>query len=386
MHECHRPLLVVAIVVHPQYSRGLMSSPLASTPQTTLSGCIISTPLGSWCLVNAKVISTATSTVVFAQSTTTDERVALKIISKDVSIEHVTAEIEALRSLRHPNIVHFIDASWHSDSCILVCELAEQDLFERISTRGCLTESLARQLFQQLMRGLAHCHSMGYAHRDVKPENLLLCGNNQLKITDFGHSMKLEGKKLGEEFCGTPRYRAPEVCSREPYDPRCIDVWSSGVTLYVMVKGSFPFTEATPMCENFVKACHGDWSILDNFSEELQHLLRRMMHPEAHQRATVAEVLASEWLTEGSIGEGNLLGTTSFDRGCETPRPCRPISVDVVPHQTSKKRKPNYEERLSDEIEIEIDLGCEIKFAMGAESKGYLNAHPKRNKVKKLQL
>ncbi|KAJ8428954.1 hypothetical protein Cgig2_003285 [Carnegiea gigantea] len=120
----------------------------------------------------------------------------------------------------------------------------------------------ARYFFQQLISGVSYCHSMQICHRDLKLENTLLDGSPapRLKICDFGYSKSSLLHSRPKSTVGTPAYIAPEVLSRREYDGKIgstdeadiednlrhimmADVWSCGVTLYVMLVGAYPFED-----------------------------------------------------------------------------------------------------------------------------------------------
>ncbi|XP_074353068.1 serine/threonine-protein kinase SAPK2-like [Apium graveolens] len=104
---------------------------------------------------------------------------------------------------------------------------------------------IARFFFQQLISGVSYCHSMHICHRDLKLENTLLDGSlaPRVKICDFGYSESSVFHSQPKSTVGTPAYVAPEVLSRKAYDRKISDVWSCGVTLYVMLVGTYPFSD-----------------------------------------------------------------------------------------------------------------------------------------------
>ena len=119
------------------------------------------------------------------------------------------------------------------------------ELFDRIVRAGRFSEDEARFFFQQLVSGVAYCHAEGVCHRDLKLENTLLDGGAapRLKICDFGYSKSALFDSQPKSTVGTPAYIAPEVLSRKQYDGEVADVWSTGVTLYVMLVGAYPFED-----------------------------------------------------------------------------------------------------------------------------------------------
>ncbi|KAK6128676.1 hypothetical protein DH2020_037588 [Rehmannia glutinosa] len=142
--------------------------------------------------------------------------------------ENVQREIINHRSLRHPNIVRFKEVLLTPTHLAIVMEYASGgELFERISNAGRFNEN------EQI------------CHRDLKLENTLLDGSPapRLKICDFGYSKSSLLHSQPKSTVGTPAYIAPEVLHRKEYDGKIADVWSCGVTLYVMLVGSYPFED-----------------------------------------------------------------------------------------------------------------------------------------------
>ena len=131
----------------------------------------------------------------------------------------------------------------------LVLEFAGLELFEFFFHTGGFTEAAAASYAAQLLGGLAHCHSRGVFHRDVKPENLLLNDAFQLKIVDFGLAAFDDGELLREPV-GTCAYMAPEIlgaCERgEPvsYAGGPADAWSAAVVCFLLCKGAPPCSAA----------------------------------------------------------------------------------------------------------------------------------------------
>ena len=92
----------------------------------------------------------------------------------------------------------------------------------------------------QLLQGLAYMHSRQICHRDIKLDNLIYQEETEtLKIIDFGFAASCKEKL--KVICGTPRYIAPEIVAKKEYSGTAADVWSSGVTMYIMLTGNLPF-------------------------------------------------------------------------------------------------------------------------------------------------
>ncbi|XP_050272708.1 serine/threonine-protein kinase SRK2A-like isoform X1 [Quercus robur] len=263
----------------------------------------------------------------------TKELVAMKYIERGHKIdENVAREIINHRSLRHPNIIRFKEVVLTPTHLAIVMEYAAGgELFERICSAGRFSEDEARYFFQQLISGVFYCHSMvintkifrvisvsflclvltfpliyfvlkQICHRDLKLENTLLDGSPapRLKICDFGYSKSSLLHSRPKSTVGTPAYIAPEVLSRREYDGKLADVWSCGVTLYVMLVGAYPFEDpADP--KNFRKTINRimavQYKIPDyvHISQECKHLLSRIFVASPSRRITIKEIKSHPW-------------------------------------------------------------------------------------------
>uniref|UniRef100_A0A1D1YMQ0 non-specific serine/threonine protein kinase n=1 Tax=Anthurium amnicola TaxID=1678845 RepID=A0A1D1YMQ0_9ARAE len=234
----------------------------------------------------------------------TKELVAMKYIEKGYRIdENVAREIINHRSLRHPNIIRFKEVVLTPTHLAIVMEYAAGgELFDRICNAGRFSEDEARFFFQQLISGVSYCHHMQICHRDLKLENTLLDGSPapRLKICDFGYSKSSLLHSRPKSTVGTPAYIAPEVLSRREYDGKLADVWSCGVTLYVMLVGSYPFEDPHDP-RNFRKTIGrimlAQYKIPDyvHISKDCRDLLKRIFVSNSSRRITIREIKNHPW-------------------------------------------------------------------------------------------
>eukprot|EP00271_Cylindrocystis_brebissonii_P013657 TRINITY_DN3372_c0_g1_i1.p1 TRINITY_DN3372_c0_g1~~TRINITY_DN3372_c0_g1_i1.p1 ORF type:complete len:334 (-),score=49.42 TRINITY_DN3372_c0_g1_i1:647-1648(-) len=234
----------------------------------------------------------------------TKEQVAVKYIERGEKIdENVQREIINHRSLRHPNIVRFKEVLLTPTHIAIVMEFAAGgELFERICNAGRFSEDEARFFFQQLVSGISYCHAMQICHRDLKLENTLLDGSPapRLKICDFGYSKSSLLHSQPKSTVGTPAYIAPEVLSKKGYDGKSADVWSCGVTLYVMLVGAYPFEDPDDP-RNFRKTIGRIMSVqyvippYVRLSPDCKHLLSRIFTANPAKRITMAEIKQHDW-------------------------------------------------------------------------------------------
>jgi uncharacterized protein (TIGR03067 family) len=200
--------------------------------------------------------------------------VALKVLNRSLTgrpemWDRFRREIKAAARLTHPNIVHAYDAEQAGDSHFLVMEYVEgKSLAAVVAERGPLPVAEACDCIRQAALGLQHAHERGMVHRDVKPQNLMLTPQGQVKILDFGLARlaresvppagvpqtgpRAEGRgpeavtQVGTVM-GTPDYIAPEqACNAHEADIRA-DIYSLGCTLYDLLAGHAPFPEGTPV-------------------------------------------------------------------------------------------------------------------------------------------
>ncbi|PRP87597.1 hypothetical protein PROFUN_04624 [Planoprotostelium fungivorum] len=141
-------------------------------------------------------------------------------------------EIEILRSVKHPNVLSLIEYFESESQIDLVLEfMTGGELFEQIVQRGNFSERDASTIIEQVLQGLAYLHSMGVAHRDLKP----------VVVADFGLAKNFGRGELLQTHCGTPSYAAPEVVRGDDVYDKAVDLWSVGVITYVLLAGFFPF-------------------------------------------------------------------------------------------------------------------------------------------------
>src|SRR3954451_2306933 len=199
------------------------------------------------------------STVYAAVDERLDRLVAVKVMSAALSADpafsdRFAREARAAARLTHLNVVSVYDqgadVSADGQHVFLVMELVEgRTLRELLRERGRLTPAEAISIMEPVLSALSAAHRAGLAHRDVKPENILLSDDGIVKVADFGLARAVESDATATRtglMMGTVAYCAPEQISKGSTDPRS-DVSSAGIVLFELLTGSPPYKGESAM-------------------------------------------------------------------------------------------------------------------------------------------
>ncbi|NJL92550.1 MAG: serine/threonine protein kinase [Anaerolineae bacterium] len=179
-------------------------------------------------------------------------QVAVKILrpsltSDPVFLERFRQEARNVANLQHPQIVTVHDVGQDGNTYYIVMELIEgDDLKKLIRAEAPLPIDRALDIAIKICAGIGYAHRAGLVHADVKPQNVLMLAQDQLKVTDFGIAQALAASRPNERqkvVWGSPHYFAPEQ-ARGEYPTPAADVYSIGVVLFEMLTGRLPFTGA----------------------------------------------------------------------------------------------------------------------------------------------
>jgi len=226
--------------------------------------------------------------------------------------EKMNEEIKVMRVLDHPNIVHLYESFEDRRKIHLVFELCEGgQLLDHICLEGRLTESVASSCVRQMFLAVNYLHQNLVVHRNLKCESWLLAKPGSLdhallKLADFHHCRRFcQGKPMFTKV-GTPSYMAPEVISGR-YSEK-VDVWSLGVTLYILLSGNEPFGGKNSK-RLLRQVQFGDvvtegqrWS---NVSDDAKNLVKTLLLKSPSVRPKAQEVLRNaRWLQASGVNDG----------------------------------------------------------------------------------
>src|SRR3954466_15478565 len=188
------------------------------------------------------------STVYKAFDTTLERCVAIKLMHRPLAqdsdqLERFRREARAVAQLNHPHIVGVIDAGEDDGAPFIVFEFVDgETLKERIKRNGRLAIPEAIAYAIEIARALGAAHAQGIAHRDAKPQNVLIDEEGAAKVTDFGIARTLdqEGLTADGRVLGTTDYVSPEQALGHPVTAQP-DLYSLGIVLFEMLTGDVPF-------------------------------------------------------------------------------------------------------------------------------------------------
>jgi serine/threonine-protein kinase len=176
-----------------------------------------------------------------------NRNVAVKILKDEYARddefrEHFKAESQAVAKLAHPNIVAVYDYSKLPDCQYIVMELLEGiTLKQYMEKKGPLSCKEALHFATQTAKALSHAHEKGIIHRDIKPQNIMVGKDGNIKVADFGIAyLQNESAPESSETMGSIHYISPEQARGEKIDARS-DIYSLGVVMYEMLTGALPY-------------------------------------------------------------------------------------------------------------------------------------------------
>ncbi|CAM9242995.1 unnamed protein product [Scytosiphon promiscuus] len=228
-------------------------------------------------------------------------------------------EVQTLWGMECPSLIDFVGGYLKDGSIHVVLEYMDRGSLGDVihDWRGMeYGEDLMAAITLQILWGLGYLHYEHHVHRDVKPQNILLNSNGEVKLSDFGIARELEGETdLAQTMVGTIRYMSPERLAGTGYGVAA-DVWSLGVVLLEMAARRLPFENAVSQIELHDRLEARSWSasqeravddlvkLVPGHSPEFEEVLRGCLQAHPEERLRPEELLELEWFARESTGSG----------------------------------------------------------------------------------
>lgn len=219
---------------------------------STLDERLIGSDLGNF-LVIGLLGTGGMSTVYLAKEKLLDRKVALKVFPKRLAesqrdlLQAFLQDARTSSRIIHPNVITIFYVGYAQELYFVAMELMEGgSLRDVLAKEGALAFERSLNYCIQAARGLFCAHELGIVHRDVKPANLMLTKDGNLKVADFGlaHQFELDTAIRNDSTMGTPLYMAPELCVGNSPTPRS-DIYALGVTLFSLLTNQRPYMANT---------------------------------------------------------------------------------------------------------------------------------------------
>ncbi|KAE8382098.1 calcium/calmodulin dependent protein kinase [Aspergillus bertholletiae] len=221
----------------------------------------------------------------------------------------IKEEIAIMKKLNHHNLVSLIEVldDPTEDSLYMVMEMCKKGVVMKVGLEeraDPYDDELCRCWFRDLVLGIEYLHAQGIVHRDIKPDNCLITGDDVLKVVDFGVSEMFEkdSDMFTAKSAGSPAFLPPELCVVKHGDVsgKAADIWSMGVTLYCLRYGRLPF-EKQSIFELYeaIKAdpvaCEGETD------ESFKDLMSRILEKDPSKRIQMNELREHPWVTRNGV-------------------------------------------------------------------------------------
>ena len=258
------------------------------------------------------------STIYKCRHNITNKIYALKEITIDKNKNKkklsIKREFEIMRKLNHNNIVkiHDVIIDTQLNNIYFIMDYYENGDLSYFLNKQPLKEKFTRKYMKQLSNGLKYLLDNNILHRDLKPQNILLSKNYDIKITDFGFATYYTKDTIINTLCGSPMYMAPEIITRNGYDYKS-DLWSVGIILYEMLHGYTPFN-----VQNFIELIKEikkkDIQIKVDISEDCRELIYSLCKTNPIERISWNDFFNHRWFDNDEIlTDENTLFNFSFN-------------------------------------------------------------------------
>src|SRR4051794_3855975 len=319
-----------------------------------------------------------------------DRRVAVKVLlpefaSDAISVERFRREAQAAAGLSHPHIVSVYDWGEEDDTSFIVMEYVPgQTLRQIMQSYGRLGPMDAARIAADIADALSFAHAHGAAHRDVKPGNVLVTPQGQVKVTDFGIARAEASEPLTKTgaVLGTATYFSPEQAQGFKLDGRS-DVYALGVVLYEMLTGVAPFTASSPVSvayKHVRETPAPPSSIVPDLPATMDHIVLTAMAKDVEQRYPSAQDLRAD-LLRFERGRPVVGATTTMvaPASVRVAAPVTPTAVAAAPPAAPRRKRSRWGPAIAIGIALALLVGLIVFLIANSDFGDEGNATPTLN-------
>ena len=227
-----------------------------------------------------------------------------KEIFEEKMINQINKEISIMYKINHPYSIKLYNHFEDNEKLYLVMELATNgNLYDLISKNEKNKEqnkpidiNLIKKIIIQTIEMIKYLHSINIIYRDIKPENILLDKNFNVKLCDYGWATYITPGEFLRTYCGTPEYVSPEILKKLPYNQK-VDIWGIGVFIFELINGYAPFSSNFNEDRfNNIKNCNINWP--EKLDNDIKDLLQKILKVDPNERLSLDEIEKHKWLCD----------------------------------------------------------------------------------------
>eukprot|EP00746_Dinoflagellata_sp_MGD_P152675 gnl/MRDRNA2_/MRDRNA2_83829_c0_seq2.p1 gnl/MRDRNA2_/MRDRNA2_83829_c0~~gnl/MRDRNA2_/MRDRNA2_83829_c0_seq2.p1 ORF type:complete len:507 (-),score=64.35 gnl/MRDRNA2_/MRDRNA2_83829_c0_seq2:54-1574(-) len=336
-----------------------------------------------------------------------DRTLAVKILPKNspkrssaaIVKKRFQSEVDMLKRCQGTHVIRLNQVFQNRDFCYAVMEHGHCTVLQALVTAKQATEFHLARILAGMIEGIAHCHKMKVVHRDIKPQNFLLTEDGNIadnrfkvKLSDFGMAKIVpDGFDFLNDVCGTCPFVAPEMLQGAGYNYK-VDIWSLGVTAYLMFFGSFPYkvnyykprsqdrADLRKMIrDGETKISFSSANNLEQPSQEAVAFVQKLLERDPQSRPTAASVLLMPFVllhreTHGQSHGKALKGQTcyvpeSWKRNIPTERLARLFAESMEGQDSDTSEKTLTREKLEEGLH-KLVLQADNRYGTAAVSSG----------------
>ena len=205
-------------------------------------------------------------------------------------------EAYCLSKLNHPNIIQILDFGQRNQFYYIATEFLEgTTLYDIVETTGAMPEAEVAMVAYEIVKALKFLHSHKVVHRDIKPINIMVDGQGDIKLIDFGLSKLINESTVSRKgiFTGTPQYAAPECITQEEFIDWKADIFSLGASCYFFLTKAEPFSGDSPhevYKNRFTEIPKPIEEINSSLNPKMVKLVNKMISIDRNERPSIEEL------------------------------------------------------------------------------------------------